>query len=204
MNRGIGKKTKSAKNSRLIIMTLSILIIFYFLTPREWIHKLNTVKRKQTEIPFMYEQMVQNFSIYDSLAENKEQLLNEIKEINIETEILQEEIISTVNSYCMGNNVIITKISFSEVSPVIFDVEEIIDESNAAIKAGMSIEFMGGFDDVLNLVGDIKADMWDIGFSHLRLLSIDDSNFMGVMDLNFYAIPANMINYQKVNYEMAD
>lgn len=152
----------------------------------------------------MYEQMVQNFSIYDSLAENKEQLLNEIKEINIETEILQEEIISTVNSYCMGNNVIITKISFSEVSPVIFDVEEIIDESNAAIKAGMSIEFMGGFDDVLNLVGDIKADMWDIGFSHLRLLSIDDSNFMGVMDLNFYAIPANMINYQKVNYEMAD
>ena len=63
----------------------------------------------------------------------------------------------------------------------------------------MVVEFNGNFDDILNLIDDIKGDAQNIGFSHMRLLSMDGSDFMGVMELNFYAITLDKVNYEMVN-----
>lgn len=175
-------------------MVLIALALFCFVMPKEWLHKLNPVKWRYTETPLAYERMVQNFNIQDSLVEKKDRLLKEISEVNIETRLLQEEIISTVYGHCLDNNIVITKIIFSEISPVNFNDEEISDESNgaAAMTVSVSVEFKGSFDDVLNVIDDIKGDVQDIGFSHMRLLSMDDSDIMGVMDLNFYALPLDI------------
>ena len=189
---------KNKRNSRMIFLALIVLALFYFVIPKEWIHELNPVKWKQTEIPLAYGRMVQNFSIYDSLVENKEYLLNEIRKTNMEARILQEEIISSLYGYCQKNNIAITKVIFSEIFPVNFNEEEIIEESNA-VGVTVVVEFNGNFDDILNLIDDIKGDAQNIGFSHMRLLSMDGSDFMGVMELNFYAITLDKVNYEMVN-----
>lgn len=175
-------------------MALTVLALFCFVVPKEWMNKLNPAGWKHTEIPLAYEHMVQNFNIHDSLVEKKDQLLNEISKANIETRILQEEIISAVHGHCMDNNIVITKIIFSEISPVNFNDEEISGKSDdaAAVTVGVSVEFKGSLDDVLNVIGDIKGDVQDIGFSNMRLLSMHDSDIMGVMDLNFYAMPLDI------------
>ncbi len=193
--------SRNKGNPRIIFLVLLVLVLFYFVMPKELIHELNPSKWKQTEIPLAYERMVQNFSIQNCLVENKDRLLSEIKETNIEPRILHEEIISTVYGYCIDNNVIITKITFSEISPVNFIDEEISEKPSgtAPVMVTVGVEFRGSFDDVLNLVDDIKEDSQNIGFSHMRLLSMDDNDFMGVMDLKFYAMPLNKVNYEMVN-----
>jgi hypothetical protein len=42
---------------------------------------------------------------------------------------------------------------------------------------------------MLELIDDIKNDDRDIAVTNMRLLSLDDNDVIGIMDLNFYAIP---------------
>ena len=141
--------------------------------------------------------MVQNFSIHDSLAENKAKLLNEIEEYDFEQEIFHEEILSTVNGYFTDNNIIITKVIFSEISAVAYNEEEIVDISAAAaVSVDVIVEFVASFDNVLNLIDTIKRSKQNVGLSNIRLLSIDESDFMGVVELRFYAMPLNEVSYE--------
>lgn len=189
--------SKHKNNFKIVFMVLALLILLFSLVPNELIHELNPTSWKQGEIPIAYERMVQNFSIHDSLAENKAKLLNEIEEYDFEQEIFHEEILSTVNGYFTDNNIIITKVIFSEISAVAYNEEEIVDISAAAaVSVDVIVEFVASFDNVLNLIDTIKRSKQNVGLSNIRLLSIDESDFMGVVELRFYAMPLNEVSYE--------
>ena len=60
----------------------------------------------------------------------------------------------------------------------------------------MIVEFVASFDNVLNLIDTIKRSKQNVGLSNIRLLSIDESDFMGVVELRFYAMPLNEVSYE--------
>ncbi|GEM_PF-858920 len=175
-----------------IILILIISALFFYIASDNWLSKFNSTIEKHIEISHAYDNMLQNFKTYDSLEKRKSSLLDEINRINMETGILQEEIISNLYGHCSENNIIITKINFSETVPVYFDNEENSNEDNkdkTAVTVRVTIEFKSNFDDMLELIDDIKNDDRDIAVTNMRLLSLDDNDVIGIMDLNFYAIP---------------
>lgn len=182
----------TSKHLKIIILTVIVLLMCYYIIPEDWLLKLNPAKGNYIKISQVYGNMLQNFKNYDYLEKKKSSLLDEISKINLETKILQEEIISNLYKHCLDNNIVITKINFSEVVPASFNNdEENLNEDNGeeAASVRVTIEFKSNYHNMLEFVDDIKNDDIDIAVTNMRVLSPDDSDIIGVMDLNFYAMP---------------
>lgn len=184
--------TNSTRYLKVIILILIILALLLYIAPDNWIPKFNTKLGKYMEISRDYENMLQNFKVHDSLEKKKSRLLDEISRVNVEAKILQEEIITNLYGHCLENNITITKINFSEVIPVYLDNAENSNEDNkdeTAVTVHVTVEFKSNYCDMLELIDNIKNDDRDIAVIHMRLLSSDGIAVMGIMDLNFYAMP---------------
>lgn len=185
---------KGNKLLYVILIILIILVLIFYFMPDEWLLKLDPVKGKYRTVSKNYNNMKQNFMTKNSLEERKQNLLNEIKRLNIETEIFHENIISDVYEQCINNNIEISKIVFSEVTPVSLNnnAEILTEENNDKMEAmtlRVTLEFKCEYENMLKFIDDIKNDNINIAVSHMRLLSWNSNEVYGVIDLNFYAIP---------------
>ncbi len=178
---------------KIIILTVIILLLFYYIMPDSWLLKLNPTKGRYIKTSQIYDNMIQNFKNSDYLEKEKDNLLNGIGKNNIETKILQEEIISNLYKHFLENNIAITKINFSEVVPVYLNNDEenvIEDNKEEASSLHVTVEFKSDYHNMLEIVDDIKNDNMYIAVTNMRILSPDYNNdVIGVMDLNFYAMP---------------
>lgn len=182
----------TSRHLKIIIITVIVLLLLYYIIPKDWLLKLNPAKGKYIKINQVYGNMLQNFKNYDYLEKEKSSLLDEINKINIDTKILQEEIIINLHKHCMENNIVITKINFSEVVPAYLnnDEENLNEDSEKeAASVNVTVEFKSNYHNMLEFVDGIKNSDMNIAVINMRVLTPDDSDIIGVMDLNFYAMP---------------
>ncbi|MGB4438579.1 MAG: hypothetical protein WBJ13_04990 [Sedimentibacter sp.] len=175
-----------------------IIFVLYLILPDGWYLKLNPIKDEHMKISVDYENISQNFEMENTYEKRKIELLNEIDNLNMETKILQEKIIYILYEYCLKNDIEINNITFSEIMPASltndipdenYDTYEQVDYETAAVFICVSLEFTSSYEDMLNLVDDIKNDHMDIAVTNMRTVSLDGDVVYGVIDLNFYAIP---------------
>jgi len=184
----------------LCVVVIIGLVIFalYLVLPDEWYLKLNPIKDEHMKISVDYENISRNFKMENTYEKRKVELLNEIDNLNMETKLLQEKIISILYEYCLKDNIEINNITFSEIMPASL-TNDSSDENNDTYKQSeyetasvfmcVSLELNSSYEEMLNLVDDIKNDHMDIAVTNMRTVSLNGDVVYGVIDLNFYAIP---------------
>lgn len=143
-----------------------------------------------SEISKISDSMQNNIKMKDELRKKKEKLLNEISMVNIKTRLSQEEIISNIHEDCKENNMVITKINFTDA--ILAEPDNDIDSEilvEGAVAVGATIEFKGNYYDMLLLIDDIKDDNMSVSINNIRLLLLEDGGVLGTIDLNYYAMP---------------
>jgi len=182
-----------------VVVVIGLLVFaLHLVLPNDWNLKLIPIKAEHMKISVDYENISRNLKMASTYEKRKLELLNEIDNLNMESKILQEKIISIIYEYCLKNNIEINNITFSEIMPASL-TNEITEENNdtyeqseyetAAVFMCVSLELTSSYEDMLNLVDDIKNDHMDIAVTKMRTVSLEGDVVYGVIELNFYAIP---------------
>ncbi len=156
--------------------------------------KLNPIRDEYSETSIKYENMSQNLIMKSKYGQRKDELLDEINNYNVETDILQEKVLAVVYQHCMRNNIAITNINFTEIIPVSLaesESEEILSEIPGVYMC-LTIEFKSTYVDMLVFIDDIKNDDMDIALTNMRTIAWEGDVIYGVADLKFYALPLKM------------
>lgn len=177
-----------------IILIIIIVLLWIFLHPKHWYIKINPLIEEYNHTKNIYDNMSFNIKMKDDILIRNEELKAEIYNLNIDTNILQEEILSLLYMHSNENNVEIEKITFSEITSFINDnIEEKAMSENTNdigvnfIKVNMS--FKCSFNNLLKLIDAIKSDNMYVAIPKLYLLSWDEGVVYSVVDLCFYTIP---------------
>jgi len=180
------------------LVLISVIVISMFSMKRidfgGLIFKLNPVKDEYSETSIKYESMSRNFIMKSEYEQKKEELLSEINNYNVETNILQEQVLSVVYEHCTGNNIEITNINFTEIIPVSLaeaPSEEILHETPGVYMC-VTIEFKSTYGDMLFFIDDIKNDDMDIALTNMRTIAWEGDVIYGVVDMKFYALTLKM------------
>lgn len=184
-------------NYKILIYISLIGIILLFITgiPESIFSKLS-VSEEYNKTYSLYETMHQNLDMKSSFEETKEDLLMKIKELNIDTDILQDKIINILSSISMKNNIVLNNIKFSDVMPVFsddFNSEETLEAKdslvNSAICMKVTVDFDSDFSDMLSFVDDVKNCETEVSVLDISILLLDNDKVRVMMNLMFYALP---------------
>lgn len=185
-------------NKLLGLISIIVIVISIFSMKRidfdVLFFKLNPIKNEYSETSIKYESMSRNFIMKSEYEQRKEELLSEINNYNVETNILQEQVLAVVYGYCTENNIEITNINFTEIIPVSLSEtlsEEILHET-PGIYMCLTIEFKSTYCDMLFFIDDIKNDDMDIALTNMRTIAWEGDVIYGVVDMKFYALPLKM------------
>lgn len=181
-------------NSKLrVIILIILIIIIYILT-----NLSDGWQGGRVMVMDDYYKMKRNFQIHEALINKKEELINEIDKLNIEAEIFHEKIISQLHEKCIENDINILKINFSEITPVYLDNESreaIMNETiNNEVKINavaicVTLDFKCEYENMINFINSINLDEMMANIMNVRLLSWNDEEVYGVININFYAMP---------------
>lgn len=185
-------------NNRLLIFVAAIGLISLIATgiPGSIFLKL-TAAEEYNNIHSEYESMYQNLSMRNIYEENKIHLLNKIAELNIDTEILQDNIINTLSNISKKNNIELSNIKFSETMSVFTDNSNWSEESveiqqeNTAVCMKVTIDFEGNFNDMLSFIDEIKSSQTEISVTDISILTVDSQKVHVILNLMFYSLPIN-------------
>lgn len=156
--------------------------------------KLNPIKYEYSETSIKYESMSRNFKMKREYEHRKEELLIDINNFNLETNIFQELVLIVVYGYCSLNNMEISNINFTEVIPVSLTEsvnEEILNEIPGVYMCS-TIEFKSTYDNMMCFIDDIKNDDMNIAIIDMRTIAWEGDVVYGIVNLKFYALPLVM------------
>lgn len=181
---------------KLLIFITVIGLITLFITdlPISIFSKLSAVE-EYNNIHSEYENMYQNLNMESTFEKNQNILMKKINELNIETEILQDEIIKVLSHISKKNNIELDNIKFSEIMTVFSDdfkseeLESHEGQDYAAICMKVSVDFNCDFNDMLSFVDDIKDIEMEIAVLDISILLIDNGNVHVISNFMFYALP---------------
>ena len=146
-----------------------------------------TAADEYNKIHSEYENMYQNLNMKNVYKENQVYLLNRINELNIDTEILQDRIISILSNMSKKNNIELGNIKFSEIMPVSDENSKYWQDSPVCMK--VNVDFDSDFYDMLTFVDDIKISEMEISVIDINILISDSQKMHTVLNLMFYALP---------------
>lgn len=178
------------------MIIIVIILLMNFLAPKDLYLKFNPMIEEYNIAKERYEKMSYNIIMKETILSRNKELANEISNINIDTDILQEEIMSFLYSSSKKNNVEIEKIILSEQASVINDdsgeVSVSVKKTETAVEfIKISMNFKCSFDNMLKFIDDIRNDNKYIEITHFYLLSWSDEAVNCAVDLCFYTIPIN-------------
>ena len=171
---------KSLKNKPLIyVIVIAILVLLISLNPFNLPSNLS-VGHAYGNIYHEYEKMNTDIKMKDMYEENKNNLLNKVNKLNINTEILHDEIITVLNTISRKNNIELNTIKFSELMPCLSD--------KAGICMKVTAEFDSELNEMLSFVEDVKNSRLMISVEDISALTIENGIHASV-NLIVYALP---------------
>lgn len=181
---------------KLLIVIAVIVLITLFATGifKSVVLKLSVAK-EYNNICSEYEKMYQNLNVKAIYEENHSNLMIKINEIDIDTEILQDQIISVLSYISEKNNIEIGNIKFSEIMPISNSIstqeENLVSKTqdSTAVCMNVTIEFNSNFNDMLLFVDDIKNCELQISVIDISIFLIDGEKVHVMTNLMFYALP---------------
>ena len=196
---------KNNKWIKALICLVVVFVIFYMLknnVPAKAVGKLSSKQDEYLKIKNNYENMSDNFKKKKYYEDSVEKLLEEINDLNVLTDIKQEQIIEILNENISNCKIEATSINFSEVIPVRVNntnnyeavkSEEATNENAAqnAVMISVQIEFKSSYDNMLKFVDELKSSSINIVIDNMRVY-MDKDNVYGVMDLSIYAVPLDV------------
>ena len=127
-----------------------------------------------------YENMNQNINMKSIYEENQNNLLKKINDLNIDTEILQDEIINELNYIAKKNNIELGSIKFSEAMPVLTD--------NTALCMKVTVDFDSELNNMLKFVDDVKNSETAISVTDISILT-SESKVHVSLNVMYYSLP---------------
>ncbi len=178
-----------------LLIFIIILALFLNLTTKDWYTNINPILAEYNRLKGIYENMSLNLKMKDSLLKKNNELKIEISKLKLDTDILQEEIMSMLYILSKKNNIEIEKITFSEAASMTnLNVEEEITDVNTidtVVFIQVNMNFKCNFNDLLKFIDNIKDEKRYVAISYLLLLSWNEKVVYGVVDFYFYTIPMN-------------
>lgn len=189
-------KMQINSNRKLLILALVVGLIALFSSgfPFKVFTKLS-VAEEYKSIESEYENMRLNLTKKIIYEKNQEELMKKINELNIDTVILQDKIISDLGSLSRKNNIDLSNIKFSEIMPlskISKSEEELEFNKGQDIRATcmkVTVDFDSNFDDALSFVDSIKDCGTEISITDISMVQMEDGRMHVVLNLMFYALP---------------
>ena len=181
----------------IVIAVIVIITVLGFATGffKMLVSKLSVTK-EYNNIYSEYENMYQNLNVKTTYEEKHSNLMKKINEIDIDTEILQDQIISVLSYISEKNNIEIGNTKFSEIMPISNSIstqeENLASEKtqdSTAVCMNVTIEFNSNFNDMLLFVDDIKKCELQISVIDISIFLVDGEKVNVMTNLMFYALP---------------
>jgi hypothetical protein len=137
-------------------------------------------EKEYNNIYMEYENMNQNINMKGIYEESQNNLLKKINDLNIDTEILQDEIIIELSHISGKNNIELSSIKFSEAIPVLTD--------NTALCMKVTVEFNSELNNMLKFIDDVKNSETIISVADISVLTSENKAHVS-LNLLYYALP---------------
>lgn len=183
------------KNNKYIKTAIFIaLLIILLFTAKDNVSAaysiLSLTDDEYTKISLDYENMYENIKNKKIYEEKLRDISNKTDNLNIMTNIRQEQIITVLNEYLSSCSIEVSSIDFSEFSNL-NNVETEADGVMAEEKIiadGVSISFKASYKDMLKFIDEIQGGRSDATINSVRVVMNDNEEVYGSIELVFYAL----------------
>jgi hypothetical protein len=144
-----------------------------------------------TKISLDYENMCENIKNRKIYEEKLRDISNKTDNLNIMTNIRQEQIVTVLNEYLSSCSIEVSSIDFSEFSNLNNVAAEAADEmieDKITVAAAVSISFKSSYNNMLKFIDEIQRGRSDAAISSVRIVMNDNNEVYGTIELVFYAL----------------
>jgi hypothetical protein len=144
-----------------------------------------------TKISLDYENMCENIKNRKIYEEKLRDISNKTDNLNIMTNIRQEQIITVLNECLSSCSIEVSSIDFSEFSNLNNVAAEAADEmieDKITVAAAVSISFKSSYNNMLKFIDEIQRGRNDAAISSVRIVMNDNNEVYGTIELVFYAL----------------
>jgi len=171
---------KCYKNKPLIYVISTAIIVFLLSLDPFNLSARFSVGHAYGNIYHEYEKMNADIKMKDKYEEYKDILLERVKEFNIDTQILHDEIINELDKISGENNIDLSTIKFGEIMPCLSD--------KAGLCMKVTVEFDCELNDMLNSADAVKNSNLMISIEDVSALTIEKGVHASI-NMIIYALP---------------
>lgn len=145
---------------------------------------------EHTKIIADYENMCENIKNKKMYEERLKDISDEANNINIISNIRQEQILTTLNEYLSSCSIEASSIDFLEYSNINNMETEISkeNEKDRIVSAAVTISFTASYNNMLKFVDEIQGGRTTVAISSVRVVMNDNDEVFGTVELVFYAL----------------
>ncbi|MEL7606922.1 MAG: hypothetical protein AAGU39_12830 [Sedimentibacter saalensis] len=145
---------------------------------------------EHTKIIADYENMCENIKNKKMYEERLKDISDEANNINIMTNIRQEQILTALNEYLSSCSIEASSIDFLEYSYLNnMDAKiSIENEKDRIVSASVTMSFTASYYNMLKFVDEIQGGRTTVAISSVRVVMNDNDEVFGTIELVFYAL----------------
>ncbi|TWH77044.1 hypothetical protein [Sedimentibacter saalensis] len=145
---------------------------------------------EHTKIIADYENMCENIKNKKMYEERLRDICDEANNINIISNIRQEQILTTLNEYLSSCSIEASSIDFLEYSNLNNMDAKISkeNEKDRIVSAAVTISFTASYNNMLKFVDEIQRGRTTVAISSVRVVMNDNDEVFGTIKLVFYAL----------------
>lgn len=145
---------------------------------------------EHTKIIADYENMCENIKNKKMYEERLKDISDEANNINIISNIRQEQILTALNEYLSSCSIEASSIDFLEYSNINNMETEISEENekDRIVSAAVTISFTASYNNMLKFVDEIQRGRTTVAISSVRVVMNDNDEVFGTIKLVFYAL----------------
>lgn len=198
---------KINKREKFFILVLLISVIIFIgnkFVPIIIVNRVS-IREDYNKTKEIYDNMSRNIRMKNFYEEQKKKLLVEVSELNIFSDIRQENILEILYKSFSSCRIEIVSISFSNVIATSIDIasNEIVSESKMdntdfqndqlpMVSMIVNIEFKSSYEKILDLIDKLQENNYDIAITNIHIIKSNFNDNHCFMDVSFYAIPLNI------------
>lgn len=145
---------------------------------------------EHTKIIADYENMCENIKNKKMYEERLKDISDEANNINIISNIRQEQILTALNEYLSSCSIEASSIDFLEYS-YLNNMDAKISKENEKdriVSAAVTISFTASYNNMLKFVDEIQGGRTTVAISSVRVVMNDNDEVFGTIKLVFYAL----------------
>lgn len=145
---------------------------------------------EHTKIIADYENMCENIKNKKMYEERLKDISDEANNINIISNIRQEQILTALNEYLSSCSIEASSIDFLEYSNLNNMDAKISkeNEKDRIVSAAVTISFTASYNNMLKFVDEIQGGRTTVAISSVRVVMNDNDEVFGTVELVFYAL----------------